>query len=187
MRTKVAGQTVLLKDAFTVHPCTTTNSTAAYPLCRWYDYLFYGDSLGIWLLQNNLDMVPWLWTPFREETIAVPREMDAPPKGRSPVRKPDPLRINHSLVLGGGDYSKPKRPSFQAIGPPFRASAPVTDTGTPYGLTATPRFVLRVQPPSSNVLGTTMGFSTTPSQALPKASIPDDRVPPPSISSKCVP
>lgn len=51
----------------------------------------------------------------------------------------------------------------------------------------TTKMAVRAQPPSSNVLGTVMSWSVTSSQALPKASIRDGRVPSLSISSKCVP
>ena len=45
------------------------------------------------------------------------------------------------------DYSKPKRPSFQAVGPPFHVPAPITDAGTPYGLTATLDLAIGSQTP----------------------------------------
>jgi hypothetical protein len=50
-------------------------------------------------------------------------------------------------MLKSGDYSKPKRPSFQAVGPPFHVPAPITDAGTPYGLTATLDLAIGSQTP----------------------------------------
>ena len=51
------------------------------------------------------------------------------------------------VVVLLADYSKPKRPSFQAVGPPFHVPAPITDAGTPYGLTATLDLAIGSQTP----------------------------------------
>ena len=63
-----------------------------------------------------------------------PRRGAAPPPRPAPAPRPS-------------DYSKSKRPSFHAIGPPFQAPAPLTGTGTPYGLTATLDLAIGSQTP----------------------------------------
>jgi hypothetical protein len=60
----------------------------------------------------------------------------------------DPQKDDAAFNSGcQSDYSKPKRPSFQAVGPPFHVPAPITDAGTPYGLTATLDLAIGSQTP----------------------------------------
>ena len=72
-----------------------------------------------WLLQDNLDTVPWRWTPFREEADTIPRESDTVSKERSPMMKRIPLHISNPLVVGAGAHSGRQQPQIMRYVPGF--------------------------------------------------------------------